>query len=153
MLILRASISCEIFYLPISILLFTWIACAIITPTTSNTIVVIIVFVFFFETPFEPLFYIILFNNLTFSSAKVMPFYWKTVTKTWQRCENVDFFDTYQDNKRFAVQMLTVLRLQDAERQPGLSVLEDASSFWAMLPFLLRTVRDDVPRNCLPCFK
>ena len=44
------------------------------------------------------LFYIILITISLFSGAKVMPFSWISVTKTWQNDEERAFFDTRQLN-------------------------------------------------------
>ena len=65
-LILRAQL-CVRFYLPISILLFTWIACATIAPTTNKIITVIIVFSFLFRR-------LPLSLGLTLSFKTILPF-------------------------------------------------------------------------------
>ena len=64
-------------YLPISILLFTFTALAIMIATTAKiiTVVIIIHFLSFVEPPFEASCLTLSFNNLIFSSAKLMPIY------------------------------------------------------------------------------
>ena len=96
----------------------------------------------------EPRFRVSFFNypyyNLSFAGAKVVPFFWIPVTKSWQNDERRAFFDAYQAAWSDALMYVKGIWLV----MPNMSVL----SVWCGMPINTRVSRGwRVERTINPC--